>query len=167
MIERLAPGDQAPIRARLAGIIDDCREHTSRLEDLLDRELEALEAQDAEKLEEIAGRKQSLVSALDGLETERRALAAAAGCDIDGPGMEELLALCGADAGLADAWQALLETAARCERNNRRNGAISLIRREQMRNAIAVLSGNTDVAPVYGPAGMEFGSSEPRELARA
>ena len=167
MTEHLAPAEQASVKARLTGIVDDCRNRTNQLEDLLHQELDALESQDAERLEQIAGSKQTLVATLDGLETERRTLAAAAGCDVDGPGMEKLLRLCGADAALADAWQALLDTAARCEKSNRRNGAISLMRREQMRSAIAVLSGSTENVLVYGPAGRETGSTEPRELARA
>lgn len=167
MTDELATGDQAPVRARLTSIITDCRQYADQLEDLLDQEFDALEAQDADRLEQVAAGKQSVVSSLDGLESERRTLAAAAGCDADGAGMDKLLALCGADSTLADAWQTLLEVAGRCEQNNRRNGAISLMRREQMRSAIAVLSGTTESVPVYGPAGKEAGGAERRELARA
>jgi flagellar biosynthesis/type III secretory pathway chaperone len=167
MTEPVSGSDRGWVRSRLADLIAECRRHTGRLDELLEQEFAALQVQDPRGLEEIAAQKQLVVSTLDNLETERRSMAAAAGFGADGDGMSQLLEWCGDDSTVAAAWQDLLALAGRCERDNRRNGAINLMRREQMRGAIAVLSGNSECAPVYGPTGREAASAEHRELARA
>lgn len=161
--------DRDECRRRLDALIGQSVAGIHELGALLDRETEALERQDAPGLEAVAADKAACVRGLDALEIERRKLASSTGFGIDGDGMQALLDWCGGAGETLDRWQELLEVAARCERQNRKNGAISHIRQEQIRAAIAVLSGNLDDSQqVYDPAGRGTSrTGHHRELARA
>ena len=76
MTEPVSGSDRRWVRSRLADLIADCRRHAGRLDELLEQEFAALQAQDPQGLEDIAAQKQLVVSTLDNLETERRSMAA-------------------------------------------------------------------------------------------
>lgn len=153
------------VGSRLGRLIAESTRLANELASMLAAELQALEHQDADELAAAARRKAAIVEAMDALEGERRSLAAAAGVGADD--MAELLAWCKDDSTLADAWQTLLTIAARCEQDNRRNGAISHVRQQQIRGAFALLSGTAGNTPVYSRAGKESTNLDRREIARA
>ena len=167
MSERTAQADREEVRSALASLISACTVGASRLESLLDEELAALRAQEPEQLEAVAASKLTLVEELNSLEARRQAIAVHAGFGSTGHDMAELLSWCSDDSALTDAWQALLGILERCDQGNRRNGAIACVRREQVRGAMALLSGNFDGVAVYDPAGKEAVNVDHRELARA
>ena len=160
----LSPHD---CRNSLESVIRDSQQHTLELEALLAEEQSALRSQDSDSLERVAASKLSCVSALDTLEGTRRDLAIRAGFGTDPDGMKDMLAWCDEDQTLERSWRTLLESASRCERQNRSNGAVSNVRAQQIRAALAILSGNPDSTHIYSPSGTATGGHDHREIARA
>ncbi len=154
-------------RSSLEAVLRDSRLHAAELEALLSAEQAALRDQDSDALENVAAKKLGCVSALDELESTRRGIAIRAGFTTDPDGMSELLAWCDKDDVLQREWNALLDTASRCERQNRSNGAVSHVRAQQIRAALAILSGNPDATHIYSPSGTAAGGNDHREIARA
>jgi len=167
MTEHDPIGGPESIRSRLHLFVDEYAVSAQKLEALLSAEFEALGAQDVTALQRLAGEKLKCVETMDRLEQERRSIATSAGFDIESATMPALIDWCDEDASLARRWESLLQVAARCEQQNRCNGAISRVRQEQVRGALAILGGAPDAAQVYGPAGKESGGPSRRELAQA
>jgi flagellar biosynthesis protein FlgN len=138
-----------------------------RLEDILDREIEAahqlsttlaaerdaLTGDAAAAVEQRAAEKIEVLGTLERLELERRALCAASG-ENDG----------GVAALVAERWRALMELMARCRTANEINGYIIHVRQNQIRQLLDIVRGTSPVT--YGPQGKTLGSAL-RALARA
>jgi flagella synthesis protein FlgN len=137
-----------------------------RLEDLLDREIEAahslastlaaersaLTGDSATSVEEKAAEKIRLFSAIEELERERRALWA----DPDSSGAED---------GVVARWRSLMAVMARCRNSNELNGQIIRVRQHQIRQLIDIVRGKP-AAITYDPQGKTFAKAL-RALARA
>lgn len=154
-------------RSQLHLFIDEYSVSAQKLEALLTEEFEALGARNVNSLQRLAGEKLTCVETMDRLENERQSIAVSAGFGTASDAMPDLLEWCDEESSLSRRWSALLEIAARCEQQNRCNGAISRVRQEQVRGALATLGGASNATPVYGPAGKESGGSSRRELAQA
>jgi flagellar biosynthesis/type III secretory pathway chaperone len=143
-----------------------------RLEDLLDREIEAARqlsnALSAERtaltgdvpaeVHATAAEKVRLLGDIEELETERRSLWGAALTS-----SQEITAS-GLGATVAARWRALLELMAGCRTANEVNGHIIHIRQNQIRQLIDIVRGGAPVT--YGPQGKTF-TKALRALARA
>jgi flagellar biosynthesis/type III secretory pathway chaperone len=143
------------------------QEARRRLEDILDREIEAahqlsttlaaerdaLTGDAAAAVERTAAEKIEVLATLERLELERRTLCAATG-ESDG----------GVAALLAERWRALMELMARCRTANEINGYIIHVRQNQIRQLLDIVRGTSPVT--YGPQGKTLGSAL-RALARA
>lgn len=139
-----------------------------RLEDLLDREIEAarllssalaaeraaLTGDAATTIHQMAGEKIRLLADIEAMEVERRALwnPPEAGGDA------------GIIATVAERWRALLELMAGCRTANDVNGHIINIRQNQIRQLLDIVRGGAPVT--YGPQGKTFARAL-RALARA
>jgi flagellar biosynthesis/type III secretory pathway chaperone len=135
-----------------------------RLEELLDREIEAahslaatlaaekfaLTGDSPSSVEQKAAEKIRLFSAIEKLEEERRTLC-------DDPNL--------AVAGVAARWRSLMTLMARCRTANETNGHIIRIRQHQIRQLIDVVRGKP-AAMTYDPHGKTFANAL-RALARA
>ncbi|MEM9403986.1 MAG: flagellar protein FlgN [Pseudomonadota bacterium] len=154
-------------RSSLDAVIRDSRQQAQALEALLASEQTALRDQDSEALEIVAAKKLDCVTTLDALENTRRGIATDAGFAADPTGMNDLIAWCDQGDALHDEWTALLAVARRCEQQNRSNGAVSHVRAQQIRAALAILSGNPDATHIYSPSGIAAGGNDHREIARA
>jgi flagellar biosynthesis/type III secretory pathway chaperone len=151
---------------------DDAR---GRLEDLLDREIEAARSLaavlDAERaaltgassadVEERAADKMHLLRSIEKMEDERRALAAAAGQNLPGARVTR-------DAGLAatvaQRWRTLMELMAGCRSSNQVNGYIIHTRQNQLQQLLGIVRG---AAPLtYTAQGKTFARAQ-RPLAKA
>jgi len=137
--------------APLAAVLDEQIRCAEAMLTVLDREARALEAGDAEALNETGAEKVRLVEALDGLERERRDLAAVASDSARG--------------ALDGRWQRLLELTERLKAENARNGARVEARREQVLAALRLLR-RADV-PLYDAAGAQRPAHEGRILGSA
>ncbi len=153
-------------RAKLRDVLDRSLECSRRLEALLQDERTALQTQNAGDLEAVAASKLDCVRNLDRLENERRSLGSKAGFEGGESGMQALLGWCDDGARLEGAWRELLQIADRCSQLNQSNGAIGRVRQEQLRSALAVLSGANHDNAVYDANGRDAGRIGQRELAR-
>jgi flagella synthesis protein FlgN len=151
-----------------------------RLEDLLDREIEAarrlsialvaeraaLTGDTAATVHQMAAEKIRLLADLEALESERRSLWNGPG--VATPGVATPGAAGTGEAGLvaalAERWRALLELMAGCRTANEVNGHIIHIRQNQIRQLIDIVRGGAPVT--YGPQGKTFAKAL-RALARA
>jgi flagellar biosynthesis/type III secretory pathway chaperone len=136
-----------------------------RLEELLDREIEAarglaavlaaeriaLTGDSPEAVEQRAAEKIQLLGTIEKLEQDRRALVA-------GPESTGLAA------AVADRWRALMELIAGCRTSNEVNGHIIHVRQHQIRQLIDIVRGGVPIT--YGPQG-QTSVKALRALARA
>ena len=138
-----------------------------RLEELLDREIEAarllsialvaeraaLTGDTPATVHEMAAEKIRLLGVIEQLETERRTLCGTA--DSPAPSIAHTV---------AERWRALMELMAGCRTANEVNGHIIHIRQNQIRQLIDIVRGGAPVT--YGPQGKTL-SRALRALARA
>ncbi len=155
--------DPDSCNSELRRIIDQSIECASRLEDLLQDERNALELQDVERLRSVTTSKERCVQCLEGLESERRALCAAAGYEAIDTGMTDMLSWCDKNAATTPLWNRLVQNARQCEALNRTNGAIGRVRYEHVVSALALLSEGGN--PVYSPDGQQAAQFGRRALA--
>ncbi len=138
-----------------------------RLEDLLDRELEAarrlsialaaeraaLTGDTPDAVHRMAAEKIALLATIEALEVERRSM-----CGTPAAGDAGIMAT------VAERWRALMELIAGCRSANEVNGHIIHIRQNQIRQLIDIVRGGAPVT--YGPQGKTFAKAL-RALARA
>jgi flagellar biosynthesis/type III secretory pathway chaperone len=136
-----------------------------RLEDVLDREIEAarqlaatLAAEQAaltgdspQAVEQKAAEKLQLLNSIEKLEVERRELCPTP----NGPGLA---------AAVAERWRALMEVVAGCRTANEVNGHIIHVRQHQVRQLIDIVRGGPAIT--YSPQGKTLAKAL-RALARA
>lgn len=138
---------------------------------LLDTEHEALLSGDLDAVVRVAASKAERVVQLSGMAERRLAALRAAGFSANRKGMAEwLLVAAGARAGeLSDLWNRLLESAARAQNLNDRNGALIQARMAFNQAALAALQGSARFADLaYGPDGTTRLSGVPgRDLGQA
>ena len=104
----------------------------------LQSERNALETGDVEALNRAGASKHSLMLRLEQLDGERAQLSQGAS---------------DATRALAPMWQEILQSLRACPQLNQRNGTLVGVRLQQVRKALAVLTGNDLEASVYGRAG--------------
>ena len=153
-------------RAKLRDVLDRSLKCSKRLEALLQDERSALQSQNAGDLEAVAASTLDCDRNLDPLENERRSLGGSAGFEAGESGMQALLGWCDDGARLEETWHELLQVANRCSLLNQSNGAISRVRQEHVRGALAVLSGVNHNDAMYDANGRDAGRIGQRELAR-
>lgn len=129
---------QSELDAALAAVVEDIRRAAEELARVLETEREALSSADATALDRIGAHKQRLMQQLEQYDAERVQLSQA---------------LPAAAAALATRWQDVLQTLANCRQLNQRNGTLVAQRLEQVRRALAVLTGQPGDAELYGPSG--------------
>ena len=151
---------------------DDARR---RLEDLLDREIEAARSLagvlDAERtaltgsssadVEQRAAEKMRLLRSIEQMEDERRMLAKAAGQNLPGARVSREA---GPAPTVAQRWRTLMELMAGCRSSNQVNGYIIHTRQNQLQQLLGIVRG---VAPLtYTAQGKTFARAQ-RPLAKA
>jgi flagellar biosynthesis/type III secretory pathway chaperone len=151
---------------------DDSRR---RLEDVLDREIEAVRAfqtllaaeRDAltgaspEHVEKHAADKVALLNVIEKLEAERRTLAGAAEQSLPGAGAPRDAGL---SASVGERWQTLMDAAKKCRLANQANGYIINTRQGQIRQLLGIIRGASPLT--YSPQGKALAKAQ-RALAKA
>jgi flagellar biosynthesis/type III secretory pathway chaperone len=145
------PTSVDPALSPLGAVLDEQIRCAEKMLAVLDREARALDAGDAEALNDAGAEKVRLVDTLDALEGERRDLTAVVSASARGE--------------LDARWQRLLELIERMKAENARNGARVDARRRQLVAALRILRGS-DV-PLYDAAGARRPSREGRPLGSA
>jgi flagellar biosynthesis protein FlgN len=137
----------------------------SQLEALLDRETDALKADDLLEIEHIGRERHRCIEALMRIDSERRVACRMLGLADDHGQFERLLDHCDASGSLKSRWQAGLEIAARCKDRNDRNGAVVAAKLRRVEALLMTVRGGQDtVAPVYGASGMRTLAAQGLEL---
>lgn len=143
---------QAELDQALTATVGEMRLAVEQLADALQAERGALEAANVDTLNRAGADKHALMLRLEQLDAERVQLSQGAP---------------GASRTLAPMWQQILQSLRACQQLNQRNGYLVGVRLQQVRKALAVLTGN-DVEPsVYGRAGELRTSLRPQTLAEA
>jgi flagellar biosynthesis/type III secretory pathway chaperone len=151
---------------------DDSR---SRLEELLDREIQAARAlasalaaersaltgNSPAAVEACAARKVELLGAIEKLEEERRERAVAADQPLPGTRLAPGARIA---ASIAERWDMLMELMKGCRSSNEVNGYIINTRQGQIRKLLGVVRGASPL--IYNPQGKAFAKAQ-RALAKA
>jgi flagella synthesis protein FlgN len=148
----MSPSLQAELDHALTAAVDEMRLAVSQLMDTLNTERTALENADVDALNHAGASKHDLMMRLEQLDSERVQLS---------QGAPE------ASRALAPKWQEVLQSLRACQQLNQRNGYLVGIRLQQVRKALAVLTGNETDASVYGRAGDLRTSLRSQTLAEA
>ena len=143
---------QAELDHALTAAVEEMRLAVEQLADALHDERTALETADVDGLNRAGAAKHSLMLKLEQLDGERVQLSQGA-----------------AEAAreLAPTWQQILQSLRACQMLNQRNGQLVGMRLQQVRKALAVLTGNDAEASVYGRAGELRTSLRSQTLAEA
>lgn len=151
---------------QLAKLLDREIVAAQTLLEALQQETDAL-GRDPEALEQAALRKQELVENMEQLHRQRCALLAAAGCAASRSGMERFVARYDLQQRLQQRWQRLLELTENCRDANLSNGAVVEISRLQLRQALALLHGQSPQTVMYDASGESQAAGTSRVLAKA
>ena len=126
----------------------------SQLEGLLDRETEALKADDLAVIEHIGHERHRCIESLMRIDSERSVACRMLGLADGRTQFEQLLDRCDASGWLKSRWLAGLEIAARCKDRNERNGAVVSAKLRRVEALLmTVRGGQNSVAPVYASSG--------------
>lgn len=127
------------LETALAAVVEDLHRATIELGAILAAEREALVAADAGALDRAGARKQALMQQLEQLDAER----------VQMTRLEPAAA-----AQVEPRWREVLDQLKGCHELNQRNGSLVGQRLAQVRQALAVLTGQGgEVKSVYGPGG--------------
>lgn len=143
---------QAELDHALKAAVEEMRLAVEQLTDALQTERAALETADVQALNTTGAAKHALMLRLEQLDGERVQLSQGAS---------------DASRTLAPKWQEILQSLRACEQLNQRNGYLVGIRLQQVRKALAILTGNDTEASVYGRAGELHTSLRSQPLAEA
>lgn len=127
----------------------------------------ALEADDADALDDATAAKAGPVATLTKLDEERAAACRDAGFEAGAGAIDEVIGWCDEASVLVHGWRRLLEIARECERLNAANGAIIRLRRQQVMAGLMILRGSESDRDTYAASGMEAHPPGGRALARA
>ncbi|MEM7432309.1 MAG: flagellar protein FlgN [Pseudomonadota bacterium] len=159
------PAEKA--RSQIAELVDSAVKQTVGLQDILEQELVALRAQDADRLQQVMDDKSARVETLRRIDTERSALCADQGIAPGADQMDRLIAICGNDSAIAHSWDRLMQLAIECNAMNMKIGAIIRLRRQQIDDGIAFLRGDTAPNATYHMSGSNERAGAMRSLAQA
>lgn len=151
---------------QLAKLLDREIAAAQSLLETLEQETEAL-GRDPEALEQAALRKQELVGGMEQLHRQRCELLAQAGCAPSRSGLEKFVARYDLGGRLQERWQRLLALTERCRDNNLSNGAAVELSRMQLRQAVAILHGQSPQTVTYDASGESQSAGGSRVLAKA
>ena len=143
---------QAELDHALTATVEEMRLAVEQLADALQTERSALGTADVEALNQAGASKHALMMRLEQLDSERVQLGHSAP---------------GASHALAPLWQQVLQSLRACQQLNQRNGYLVSIRLQQVRKALAVLTGNDTEPSVYSRGGELRTSLRSQTLAEA
>jgi flagellar biosynthesis/type III secretory pathway chaperone len=148
-------------RSRLEELLDHEIEAARALESVLAAERSALTGSSPAAVEECAARKVELLDTIEKLEEERRSLALAADQPLPGTRATQGARVA---ASIAERWDRLMQLMSGCRSSNEVNGYIINTRHGQIQKLLAVVRGASPLT--YNPQGKAFAKAQ-RALAKA
>ncbi len=143
---------QNELDSALKAVLGDMQQAVGQLAQVLEDERAALGENNSEALDQAGTRKQALMLQLEQLDTERQQLG------------REHPALAGT---LEPTWAGILQSLRRCQQLNQRNGSAVNQRLNQVRQALAILTGHSGESELYGRSGELHASLRSQVLAAA
>lgn len=146
--------DRAYCRQRLHELLRAQYDCAGRLLTVLQAEAEALLNRDVESLGKLVNEKHQLVARFEQLDADTQRLLDA---HRDGGGCKDItgcIAWCDDSGQLLRGWKALLDRIARCQQQNRVNGATLDSSRRHAQQALSVLRELAPAPDLYSPAGV-------------
>ncbi|HED15783.1 MAG TPA: flagellar protein FlgN [Gammaproteobacteria bacterium] len=148
-------------------LLDKQLTDTKSLINLLEQEKDIL-TRDPEAVERLAAEKQLVISRLEDLHNESNSLLQQTGYAGDRDGMQAFLAWCGGNDGhLHKRWGELLDNVKNCRRLSQVNGMIVEKSTQSLRQALAILCGQTLTDVSYDASGTTVSEASGRPLAKA
>ncbi len=154
-------------RDRIVRILTESVDCALGLKETLVAERDALERRDTISLNTAAVSKAALIRKLAGLNESRGKISEQAGFGRGTETMEDLAAWCDEDSLVSNCWRRFREIASECDLLNKTNGAIILLRRQQILDGLSLLRGNQNSTSTYTPTGAAVNSFAGRELTEA
>jgi flagellar biosynthesis/type III secretory pathway chaperone len=149
-------------RSRLEELLDHEIEAARALESALATERSALTGSSPAAVEDCAARKVELLGTIEKMEAERRSLAAAADQPLPGSGLPRDGQVA---TSVAERWDLLMSLMKDCRSSNEINGYIINTRRGQIQKLLGVVRGAASPL-TYNPQGKAFAKAQ-RALAKA
>ena len=125
------------------------------------REHELLVANDVDGLEKAAHARQNTVTALAGIDQERRSLSRLLGYSVDHLGLGAMFKWCDPAATLAPAHAAASHQALLCREQNDRNGALVNARLNRLSGMLDIINGNHGGSRTYESRGASRSTATP------
>lgn len=154
-------------RSEIADLIGNSVYEALGLNEALQDERRALEAQDLGSLQAVVDSKTACVDKLRQLDEQRVALCQQWGFENGPHQMTALIEWCDADELVSSRWEQLMMLAAEGNALNMTNGAIIRVRQQQFESSLSVLRGGTPGTDTYGRNGGDTGDLNRRSLAEA
>jgi len=154
-------------RERIIRILTESVDCVLGLKETLVEERDALERRDTTSLNTAAVSKASLIRKLASLNETRGEISKQAGFGSSTETMDELAAWCDDDSLVSNCWRHFREIASECDLLNKTNGAIILLRRQQILEGLSLLRGNQSDTSTYTPTGSATNSVAGRQLSEA
>jgi len=151
----------------LGELLDKQLSDTAMLINLLEQEKDIL-ARDPGEVERLASEKQLVISRLEDLHNESNSLLQQTGYAGDRDGMQAFLAWCdNSNHSLHSSWVKLLDNIKNCRRMSQINGVIVEKSTQSLRQALAILCGQTLTDVSYDASGTTVSEASGRPLAKA
>ena len=145
--------DPSVCKEHLSKLISEETTALTRLEGLLDKEHEYLQANDVEALDRAGDERQACISDLVRVDEDRRMLCRMLNMPTDKTGLERMLQWCDPSATLQPRIADCAERAGRCRNLNDRNGALVTARLKRVEGMLDVVTGRSSQPKTYGRQG--------------
>ena len=138
-----------------------------QLQQILEREFQALGAKDPDLINEISQNKLAQMRQLEQKLQQRGRFLGTLGSQPSKEGMDHLTQELPKGDPLAILWQRLLEAGTRLQRQNEINGSLVTQAQRHTKKALDILCGRIDLPSTYGPEGEARTGTTPNSLAKA
>lgn len=153
------------LASTLAGLFQAQQERTAALLQILDAEHEALGSGDLDAMDATAASKISTLAELEQLKASETTMLADLPFASSNAPLEQALQWCDSTGSLREAFEAVRQRLAECERRNHRNGMLVQQRLNYVRRAVDILHAAHAETMTYGPDGIARSGGTSRLLA--
>jgi len=154
-------------RNQIVKILGESVDCALGLKETLVEERDALERRDTVSLNTAAMSKASLIRKLARLNEARGEVSEQAGFGNGTETMDDLATWCDDASLVSNCWHHFREIASECDLLNKTNGAIILLRRQQILDGLSLLRGNQHDTNTYTPTGSTTNTIAGRPLTEA
>jgi flagella synthesis protein FlgN len=152
---------------RFLQILNQETAQAKQLLDLLQQEFQLLKANPGKALKSLLAQKRSQLKVVEQSVIAHHQFLQQQKLSPDRRGTEAYLEQCGGEPSLTEAWQAYLDMAQACKRQNEINGGAIAVNQRQVNQALTLLLGLGDSNKTYGPSGESRPTRSSKTLGKA